>query len=223
MGLTTPAEEAAAAATIQQKSEGAETAATTSPASPGVCLVLTEPLSPQDYATNFAEGDIDERFRTICCRDVAAFRGSWQLLLGGRSDSVEQLLCALGISMLKRKVIASFASVTDVQLVECNQQQQQQQQTGSSSSICCPTLQLTTHLPLKNTKQGVFCFDGTCCDIQDSDTGKWETRCVWLHGRALQKRWNASGVMWDARCVFAEDPLESNKQRGAVMLFQVGQ
>ncbi|KAL8273770.1 hypothetical protein Esti_002370 [Eimeria stiedai] len=220
----------------QQKSEGAETAATASPASPGICLLLTDPLSPDDYLENFAEGDIDPCYRSICVRDPSAFKGSWQLLLGGRSDSVEELLCALGISTLKRKVIASFASVTDVQLLECHpqQQQQQQQQEGgegdntcsnsnsnsSSAAICCPTLQLTTHLPLRNKKQGIFCFDGSCDKIEDSDTGPWKTRCVWLHGRAVQRRSNAEAVMWDTRCVFAQDPLSVNKQAGPIMLFQ---
>ncbi|KAL8442967.1 hypothetical protein Emed_007061 [Eimeria media] len=220
MGHSTVTEEAAATMS-QQKSEGAETAATTSPASPSICLLLIDPLSPEDYLENFAEGDIDPCYRSICVRDPSAFKGSWQLMLGGRSDSVEELLCALGISTLKRKVIASFASVTDVQLVECSpqqlqlqqqQQQQLQQQQGgegetcigsnsnsSSAAICCPTLQLTTHLPLRNKKQGVFCFDGSCDRIDDSDTGQWTTRCVWLHGRAVQRRSNAEAVMWDTR------------------------
>ena len=126
-----------------------------------------------------AAGDVDECYRRLCCNNPAAFRGSWQLLLGGRSDSVEELLGALGISLLKRKVMATYASVTDVQILDegLNQQQKQQQQqqtegaaeeaiTTTATNACCPTIQLTTHLPLKNTKQGTFCFDGSCTELQ---------------------------------------------------------
>lgn len=208
MGQVTPADEG----TAIQKKEEAGTASTASPASPSVCLLLIEPLASEDYIENFAEGDLPECYRSICCTDVSAFHGSWQLMLGGRSDSVEELLGALGIGMLKRKVMASYASVTDVQPVEC--------QAGQSGTGACPTLQLTTHLPLKNTKQGVFCFDGNCGEVQDTDTGNWQTRCVWLNGRAIQKRWGSLGTMWDARCVFLSDPCKENTQEGPVMLFQ---
>lgn len=78
-------------------------------------------------------------------------------MLGGRSDSVEELLSALGIGMLKRKVMASYASVTDVQPVGAP--------TDEGATSTYPTLQLITHLPLKNTKQGIFCFDGSCGEI----------------------------------------------------------
>ena len=36
----------------------AETSATNSPASPGVCLLLISPLSTDDYIQNFAEGEL---------------------------------------------------------------------------------------------------------------------------------------------------------------------
>lgn len=194
---------------VSQKEE-AGTASTASPASPDVSLLLIEPLTPEDYTENFAEGDLSECYRKTCCTNVSAFRGSWQLLLGGRSDSVEELLGALGIGVLKRKVMASYASVTDIQpITDCPM--------GGND---CPTLQLTTHLPLKNTKQGRFCFDGRCDEVQDSDTGHWETRCVWLNGRAIQKRWGPLGTMWDTRCVFLSDPCKDNTQEGPVMLFQ---
>lgn len=194
-----------------QKKEEAETVSTGSAGSPRVCLLMIEPLSADDYSENFAEGDLPECYRRICCNSPSAFRGSWQLMLGGRSDNVEVLLAALKIGMLKRKVMASFASVTDVQPVDS---------TEASNGSSCPILQLTTHLPLKNTKQGVFCFDGSCCDLQDADTGCWQTRCVWMNGRAMQKRWGPLGIMWDCRCVFAKDPCQENPQEGPIMLFK---
>ncbi|OEH79938.1 hypothetical protein cyc_05782 [Cyclospora cayetanensis] len=196
------------------KKEDVETPVTMLPPSPGVCLLYIDPLSPEDYLENFAEGDLAESYRSICCTTPSAFRGSWQLLLGGRSDSVEELLAALGIGVLKRKVMASYASVTDVQPIEGSKT------SSGDASSSYPTFQLTTHLPLKNTKQGIFCFDGSCSELQDADTGAWETRCVWLNGRAIQKRWGPKGVMWDTRCVFSTDPFEANPLEGLIMLFQ---
>lgn len=73
-------------------------------------------------------------------------------MLGGRSDSVEEILCALGIGLLKRKVMVSYAGITDVQLM------------GAEPPTEPPTMQITTHLPLKNTKQVTVTFDGTFSD-----------------------------------------------------------
>lgn len=212
---TAPSEDAEVTE-YSKKMDETETASTVSPPSPQVCLLLISPLSPEDYIDNFADGDVDEHYRRICCTNLESFRGSWQLLLAGRSDSIETMFTALGIGILKRKLMATYASITDITPViddKCNSN-------NNDNNGVCPTIKLTTHLPLKQRKEGMFCFDGSCGELEDTDTGKWQTRCVWLNGRALQRRWGPLGVMWDTRCVFTVDPYKEGPQEGPIMLFQ---
>ncbi|PFH36121.1 hypothetical protein BESB_043130 [Besnoitia besnoiti] len=172
---------------------------------------LYGPLSVVQYTTSFQIGDIPEIWFDAVSREATAFRGSWQILLS-RSDSVDELMKALGISMLKRRVMATYSSITDMELIKNDEKY--------------PVIKITTHLPLNNVKQSVVAFDNTWAEQTDSDTGTWRTWSVWINGRAIQRREGPLGTMFDVRVIFPSDPLSTDgkpngqEASGPLMLFK---
>ncbi|KFG43256.1 putative transmembrane protein [Toxoplasma gondii FOU] len=177
----------------------------------GAIVAPYGPLSLLEYTNSFQLGDIADVWFDSITREATAFRGSWQVLLN-RSDPVDELMKALGISMLKRRVMASYSSITDMELIK--------------DDAKSPVIKITTHLPLNNLKQSVVAFDNTWAEQKDSDTGTWRTWSVWINGRAIQRREGPLGTMFDVRAIFPSDPLsteskiESQGVSGPLMLFK---
>ncbi|CBZ50485.1 conserved hypothetical protein [Neospora caninum Liverpool] len=195
------------AATLGPEVSMTETAASNSDVEKEICAeekaravaAPYRPLTHLEYTNSFQLGDIAEVWFDSISRQAAAFRGSWQVLLN-RSDPVDDLMKALGISMLKRRVMASYSSITDMELIKDDEKS--------------PVMKITTHLPLNNLKQSVVAFDNTWAEQKDSDTGTWRTWSVWINGRAIQRREGPLGTMFDVRAIFPSDPLATETKAG---------
>ncbi|PHJ22385.1 transmembrane protein [Cystoisospora suis] len=176
-----------------------------------IVLSVYGPLSEMQYNSFFRLGDIPEVWFDSIAKVATAFRGSWQILLN-RSDPVDELMKALGFSMIKRRVMATYSSITDMELIKNDEKS--------------PVIKITTHLPLNNLKQSVVSFDNTWAEQKDSDTGTWRTWSVWMDGRAIQRRESSLGTMFDVRVIFPSDPLSTDSKTteqavsGPLMLFK---
>lgn len=103
-------------------------------------------------------GDIPEVWFDSIAKEATAFRGSWQILLN-RSDPVDELMKALGFSMIKRRVMATYSSITDMELIKNDEKS--------------PVIKITTHLPLNNLKQSVVSFDNTWAEQKVNGGRRW--------------------------------------------------
>eukprot|EP00922_Rhytidocystis_sp_ex-Travisia-forbesii_P056541 GHVS01083682.1.p1 GENE.GHVS01083682.1~~GHVS01083682.1.p1 ORF type:complete len:600 (-),score=92.99 GHVS01083682.1:429-2228(-) len=174
---------------------------TDAPVSP---LSLFWPIDEAVYRMDFTAGDISESLWDQCITDPRGMQGSWQVQLA-RSDSISPILEGLGVGRMKRSIVAAYPSVVKMSVL-------------SSEPSHQPTIHMVTHLPMGITKQATIDFNGEEVTQADGDTGAWQTVPYFVRGRAMQRRVNAKGVMFDVRCALPSDP--AGVIPGKVMLFQ---
>eukprot|EP00922_Rhytidocystis_sp_ex-Travisia-forbesii_P037979 GHVS01056548.1.p1 GENE.GHVS01056548.1~~GHVS01056548.1.p1 ORF type:complete len:615 (-),score=130.43 GHVS01056548.1:385-2229(-) len=162
------------------------------------------PMAKEMYTTDFIQGDISDSLWDQCLTDPNEMQGSWQVQLG-QSDSISPILAELGFGMMKRSVVAAYPSIVKMSVL-------------SSDPVHQPTVHMVTHLPMGITKQATIEFNGEEVNQPDGDTGAWQTVPYFVRGRAMQRRVNPKGVMFDVRCAFPADP--AGVIPGKVMLFQ---
>eukprot|EP00922_Rhytidocystis_sp_ex-Travisia-forbesii_P049089 GHVS01073084.1.p1 GENE.GHVS01073084.1~~GHVS01073084.1.p1 ORF type:complete len:591 (+),score=133.74 GHVS01073084.1:567-2339(+) len=162
------------------------------------------PLDEGTYQTDFVAGDISENLRDQCLTDPMELQGNWQVQLS-QSDSISPILAELGFGRMKRTIVAAYPSIVKMSVLSTEPSHQ-------------PKIHMVTHLPMGITKQATIEFNGNEVTQPDSDTGAWTTVPYYVNGRAMQRRVNPKGVMFDVRCTFAADP--AGVIPGKVMLFQ---
>eukprot|EP00922_Rhytidocystis_sp_ex-Travisia-forbesii_P054598 GHVS01080906.1.p1 GENE.GHVS01080906.1~~GHVS01080906.1.p1 ORF type:complete len:659 (+),score=118.53 GHVS01080906.1:480-2456(+) len=162
------------------------------------------PMTEEMYRTDFGQGDISEDLWEQCLTDPTQMQGSWQVQLN-RSDSISPILAELGLGRMKRTIVAAYPSIVKMNVLSHDPAHQ-------------PKIHIVTQLPMGITKQATIEFNGQSVTQPDSDTGAWETLPYYVNGRAMQRRVNARGVMFDVRCAFPSDP--AGVIPGKVMLFQ---
>eukprot|EP00922_Rhytidocystis_sp_ex-Travisia-forbesii_P056543 GHVS01083685.1.p1 GENE.GHVS01083685.1~~GHVS01083685.1.p1 ORF type:complete len:625 (-),score=108.12 GHVS01083685.1:451-2325(-) len=167
-------------------------------------LSLFWPMDEALYRMDFTAGDISESLWDQCITDPRGMQGSWQVQLA-RSDSISPILEGLGVGRMKRSIVAAYPSVVKMSVL-------------SSEPSHQPTIHMVTHLPMGITKQATIDFNGEEVTQADGDTGAWQTVPYFVRGRAMQRRVNSRGVMFDVRCALPSDP--AGVIPGKVMLFQ---
>eukprot|EP01068_Selenidium_serpulae_P009153 Selendium_serpulae@DN5159_c0_g1_i1.p2 len=146
-------------------------------------------LEMKEFASGFFEPDVLD----LALDDIEALVGKWEVI-AARSESHDAILAALGVPYLKRAVMKNSTPVTEISTGE--------------NDVGKPYLKLVSHLPMKITKTAFILLDGSPCEIDDGDTGKWICRAMVKDGVLYQRRENkkTGGVMFDSRCVVSKDP-----------------
>lgn len=161
-------------------------------------------IDPSEIMSEFREAEFKEEYLAYVCEDSSELCGVWELLRE-RSESADEILKALGISLVKRKAVQNFKTRVEIKPV--------------NSVKGRAAVKMVTHFPFQYKKEGEVLLDFHPFDYEDTDTGKWTTQAITVGGRLMQKRTSVKGTMYDIRGTFLRDPKGLAKD-GLLQLFQ---
>eukprot|EP01068_Selenidium_serpulae_P007695 Selendium_serpulae@DN4778_c0_g1_i2.p1 len=147
---------------------------------------------------DYVDGDLEPEYLEKALPHFEPMIGKWDILLS-RSEPMDAILTALGVSFIKRSVLKRAQTQVEVDPIKS--------ENDRDFTI------VRSFLPMNTIKAGQIFVDNRPFSVVDSDTGVWKSTAMIADGRLLQKRVSRKGVMYDVRATFAADPegVVSNK------------
>lgn len=152
--------------------------------------------------TLFGPGDVPHEWKNLIHNNpLTSFNGRWEIIVY-RSDSLEEILAALGLPPFKRRIMENFQAQTDISVV------------GSDSVF------MQNHLPANIVVGTTIPLGGQPFVYQENETGTWTSQASFVNGRIGQIRTSQKGTMYDVRAVFNRDPEGIYSGSEPLMLFR---
>lgn len=148
-------------------------------------------------------GDIPNAWRPLVRNTpLSAFNGQWAIILD-RSDSMDNILTALGLPQFKRRIMENHKGKTTVVVRSPHLLYMENLLPGNSNVV-------GADVPL----------GGQAFSYQEKETGEWISRAYFVNGRLGQIRNSPKGTMYDVRAIFSSDPQGLYQGPGPLMLFR---